>query len=219
VPLRSHGQIPAHRFPATGTSGEVISDGQRDTFLVCAVTPVDARCGTGGVSPGVGVTLRHGASPFLTSRKRGTPDRQARHLKWQHLPQIQTAENLRCRSSPDVSDTTCRPVFPAHLSDIVRLSGRLVSSPHLANTGETGRRLERGWQLGRTLCLLGPIVRRETCQEIHKGITFGPIRLENYGDRGGVEHRHSVPHALLQIRRTGTVQCFVSAPEIMLERG
>jgi hypothetical protein len=46
-----------------------------------------------------------------------------------------TAENLRCRSSPDVSDTTCRPVFPAHLPTLYASSIVLSPLPDGSTTG------------------------------------------------------------------------------------
>ena len=80
--LRSHGQLPAHCFSATWTPGKDISYGDRDSFVVGAVTPVDARCCTSGVSPVVGLTLRHGVLHSSESRKRGTSDCETHHPSW-----------------------------------------------------------------------------------------------------------------------------------------
>jgi len=72
-PTNSRGdrQVPSDGFPATWTLGELVSDSQRDPFLVRAITPVDTCCYASGVGFAVGLAL-HVDPHCSESPKRGT---------------------------------------------------------------------------------------------------------------------------------------------------
>jgi hypothetical protein len=111
-----HDQGPADGLSTTGTPRECISDSQRDSFLVCAIAPVNACSRARCISSCIKFTIGH-VHPLCSEHQKGDP-RRARSL--QHRAANWNTDSCipRCRSSL---------VWPIHHAD---QTSRLTCSNH-----------------------------------------------------------------------------------------